>query len=91
MINASAKPYLPRGVRIHDDQVRGASVLLAPERALMLDAISTAILGELDGARSIDEIATDLAKRYEAPKDVIEKDVIALLDDLVTKRFVEIQ
>jgi hypothetical protein len=45
-----AVPFLPRGVRLHDDRVRGMKMLLAPERALRLDATGAAILGEIDGA-----------------------------------------
>ena len=37
-------PYLPRGVRLADDRVRGIRVLQAPERAMQLDAIGDAIL-----------------------------------------------
>ncbi len=37
-------PLLPRGVRLHDDRVRGVPVLLGPERAVILDAIGQAIL-----------------------------------------------
>ena len=35
-------PYLPRGVRLADDRVRGIRVLQAPERAMQLDAIGDA-------------------------------------------------
>ncbi len=84
-----SKPFLPRGVRVHVDKIRNGHVLLAPERALMLDEISTAILLELDGKRSVDEISTHLAKIYDVPKQVIENDVLTLLDDLVQKRFVD--
>ena len=43
-------PVLPRGVRLHWDVVRSALVLLAPERALMLDAVGHAILSRTKGA-----------------------------------------
>ena len=38
------RPVLPRGVRLHDDRVRGTKVLLGPETALMLDEIGAAII-----------------------------------------------
>ena len=47
-------PALPRGVRLHHDQVRETWVLLAPERAITLDAIGHAILNEVDGIRSFE-------------------------------------
>ena len=82
-------PRLPRGVRIHDDRVRGVPVLLGPERALILDDIGAAILAEVDGARSIATITDRLATLYNAPRDEIEGDVQAFLDDLQVQRLVD--
>ena len=81
-------PYLPRGVRLQDDRVRGIRVLQAPERALQLDAIGDAILTELDGARSMAEIVRDLATRYHAPPDPIAGDVRDFLTGLIERRMV---
>lgn len=82
-------PSLPRGVRIHDDRVRGVMVLLGPERALILDDIGAAILAEVDGARSIGAITDRLAALYNAPRDEIAGDVQAFLDDLQVQRLVD--
>ena len=82
-------PVLPRGVRRHFDRVRGRNVLLGPERALMLDETGHAILTEIDGARSIDEIARDLAARYNAPADAIAADIVEFLSDLADKRLMD--
>jgi pyrroloquinoline quinone biosynthesis protein D len=81
-------PYLPRGVRLQDDRVRGIRVLQAPERAMQLDQIGDAILGELDGARSMDQITRDLAARYDAPVDEIAGDVRDFLTGLIERRMV---
>lgn len=45
-------PFLPRGVRLHHDNVRGQEVLLGPERALMLDQIACEILKRVDGVKT---------------------------------------
>jgi len=82
-------PSLPRGVRIHDDRVRGVPVLLGPERALILDDIGAAILAEVDGARTIDSITDRLAALYNAPRDEIAGDVLAFLDDLQVQRLLD--
>jgi pyrroloquinoline quinone biosynthesis protein D len=84
-----AIPALPRGVRLHADRVRGATVLLAPERVLTIDAVGEAILTRVDGRRSIAEIAEDLARSFAAPREVIEPDVIDFLADLAGKRMVD--
>jgi len=81
-------PCLPRGVRRHYDAVRGREVLLGPERALMLDQTAVAILAEVDGTRSLAEIAGQLAQAYNAPREVIEPDVVAFLDGLAEQMLV---
>ena len=84
-------PLLPRGVRLHEDRVRGGWVLLAPERALQLDDVGRAILTEVDGTRTLDAIAATLADRYEAPKEAILTDSIEYLSDLRDRRIVEVR
>lgn len=84
-------PFLPRGVRTHWDRVRNTHVLLGPERVLMLDPVGEAILGALDNARNIGEIAGDLAARYNAPEDQIRDDMLEYLTDLADKRLVEVR
>ncbi|MDX5351482.1 MAG: pyrroloquinoline quinone biosynthesis peptide chaperone PqqD [Paracoccaceae bacterium] len=81
-------PYLPRGVRLAEDRVRGIRVLQAPERAMQLDAIGEAILSELDGARSLSRIAADLAARYSAPEAQITADMRDFLTGLIERRMV---
>lgn len=84
-------PYLPRGVRLHDDKLRGIRVLLAPERAIQLDAIGDAILSELDGKRRLGEIIDHLAAAYQAPRDQIATDVREFLGGLVERRMVFVE
>jgi coenzyme PQQ biosynthesis protein PqqD len=82
-------PRLPRGVRLRFDAVRGAHVLLAPERAFDLDTVAADVLGLVDGARSVDGIVAALAEKYAEERTVIEGDVIAMLDDLARKRVLD--
>lgn len=91
MIGPSDVPVLPRGVRQHFDRVRQIDVLLGPERVVMLDAISMAILAQVDGTKAIAAISDDLASAYETPRDVIEPDVIAFLTDLSEKGFLHVR
>ena len=87
-ISNAAVPYLPRGVRLHDDRVRGIRVLLAPERAMQLDPAGDAILSELDGKRSLAEVILLLCNRYAAPAEQIEADVRDFITGLVDRRMV---
>ncbi len=83
-------PALPRGVRLHYDRVREAWVLLAPERAVTLDAIGHAILSEVDGQRSFGEITRMLADKYDAPADRIAEDSAGFLAALRDRRFLDV-
>src|SRR5690606_13966298 len=87
-ISGAAVPYLPRGVRLHDDRVRGIRVLLAPERVVQLGPGGHANLSELDGKRSLAEVIETLCTRYDAPPEQIEGDVQEFLRDLMDRRMV---
>lgn len=88
LIEPAQIPYLPRGVRLAQDRVRGIRVLQAPERAMQLDAIGDAILSELDGSRDMATIAAGLAAIYNAPADQIAGDVADFLTGLIERRMV---
>lgn len=87
----AAIPYLPRGVRIHRDDVRDQWVLLAPERAVTLDPVAHAVLSEIDGERSFGQIVDDLAARYTAPPEEIAADSAGFLKALQDRRFLELR
>lgn len=76
----------PPHVKFRHDETRGRWIVLAPERLLLPDDQAVEILRLIDGARSVDGIIDTLARRFEAPREVIAADVIALLQDLVDKR-----
>jgi pyrroloquinoline quinone biosynthesis protein D len=72
--------------RFRFDEVRQAWIVLAPERLLLPDEQAVEILQLIDGARTVDNIIDELARRYEAPRDVIAGDVLKMLQDLVDKK-----
>jgi pyrroloquinoline quinone biosynthesis protein D len=72
--------------RFRFDEVRQAWVLLAPERLLMPDEQAAEILRLIDGERTVDNIIAELVRRYEAPREIIAHDVVAMLQDLVGKK-----
>ena len=76
------RPALPRGVRMHKDSVRDCMVLLAPEKAILLDDIGVAILSRVTGTATFAEIVADLAQTYDAPVDQIATDVQRFLTGL---------
>jgi len=85
----NARPELLRGVRTRWEEVRGSWVLLAPERAIMLDDIAMAILNEADGKTSFTQIVERLADKYAAPAEQIANDAHAFLVSLIERRMAE--
>ncbi len=85
MTDEAAVPRLAAGVRFRLDTVRQAWVILAPERLFLPDEQAVAILELVDGTRSLGAIVDDLAVRFDAPRDIIAGDVVAMLKDLADK------
>ena len=91
MIEPSAVPYLPRGVRVHWCDVRKAWLLLAPERAVKMDQVAASILQALDGERDFAGVVDHLSETFKAPREQIEGDARKFLTDLVNRRMVEVR
>jgi pyrroloquinoline quinone biosynthesis protein D len=89
-IAADAKPRLPRGVRLTHNEAHGGWVLLAPERIFKADAIAVEILKRCTGEASYAAIVGDLAATFNAPRDVIDRDVTKLLTGLAEKKLLEL-
>ncbi len=89
-VAADSVPRLPRHVKLRHDKARDRWLILVPERVLVPDDTAVAVLSRVDGARSVREIATDLAQTYQAPVDVILADSVALLQDLADKGFLAV-
>ncbi len=78
----SQVPRLSPGHKFRMDQVRGAWVLLGPERMFVPDEHATEVLKLIDGQRDVTTIVAELAARFDAPADAIRTDVNAMLADL---------
>ena len=89
-IAAGSVPRLPRHVKLRHDKARDRWLILVPERVLVPDDTAVAVLSRVDGARSVRDIANDLAQTYQAPVDVILADSVALLQDLADKGFLAV-
>jgi len=87
---AAIVPNLPRGVRLRFDESRGQWFLLGPERVFEPDEIAVEILQRIDGVRSIDAIAKELAATFEADAVEITGDVVAFLRGLADQRMVDL-
>ena len=74
--------------RLSDGRQRVVHHGTGPERTIQLDPIGDAILTELDGTRSVAEVAQDLAARFDAPVMQVLEDVRGFLAALVDRRLV---
>jgi pyrroloquinoline quinone biosynthesis protein D len=73
------RPRLATGARLRFDDVREEHLLLVPEGAVRLNVTAAAVLDLCDGERTVDDIASTLAAKYEGASVT---DVHALLDAL---------
>ena len=78
-------PRLPPGVKLRFDKTRDKWIVLAPERVFVPDEIALAIIQRCDGEASVTAIVDALVEAYNAPREVIAKDVANLLQDLANK------
>jgi coenzyme PQQ biosynthesis protein C/coenzyme PQQ biosynthesis protein PqqD len=68
------------------DEVRQRWIILAPERLMLPDEQAVEILQLVYGRTGVSAIVDSLAARYsQAPRDLIAKDVTAMLQDLADK------
>lgn len=86
-LSLTFRPELADFVRLQHDDARDRWVLQAPERVLVLDETGKAIVDRFDGEASLGEIIDALAAEYDAPRDVIDHDVRAVVGLLKEKRF----
>ena len=75
-------PRFARGVRLHHDRARERWVVMAPERMFVPDETALEVLRLIDGTLDLDGIIDALAKKFDAPRDVIAVDVRAMAEDL---------
>ncbi len=81
-----SRPRLVTGARLQYDDVREEHLLLVPEGAVRLNPTAAEVLELCDGERSVDEIVSTLAARYEGAD--LRDDVEGLVDGLTQRGLV---
>ena len=79
-------PRFARGTRLQYDRVRQTWFIQAPERAFQADTIAAEVLQRVDGTRPLAAIIDELAQTFAAPRDIIARDVLALVHELAEKQ-----
>ena len=86
LVGPESVPRLAPHMKLRFDKARDTWTIQAPERAFMLDAIAHAIVSRCDGTATVGAIVDDLCRAYaEAPRDLIEADVVKLVQDFADK------
>ncbi|ARW10852.1 Coenzyme PQQ synthesis protein [Acetobacter ascendens] len=86
MVSKNSILRFARGTRLQYDRVREVWFIQAPERAFHADPIAVEVLQLIDGTRNVEHILDLLCQKFSAPRDVIARDVLDLLQDLATKQ-----
>jgi len=90
-LNEKHIPKLPRHAKLRYDEPRKKWIINAPERVFELDEIASEIIQLVNGESSIEIIINELTEKFDgAPRDVISKDVIIMLQSLADKGFIVI-
>jgi pyrroloquinoline quinone biosynthesis protein D len=79
-------PRLSAHMRLRHDPARNVWTVQAPERSFLIDEIAHAVLARCDGQANLSAIIDGLCATFaDAPRDVIARDVTALLQNLADK------
>ena len=90
LVATSAIPKLERGIRLKHDIVRERHVVLGPEMLIELNQTGTAIMNQINGSSSINEIVDRLAQQFEVNPQDISKDVAEFCTSMMLKRVLSI-
>ena len=86
MVGAASVLRLAPHIVFRFDDTRSRWIIMAPERLMLPDEQAVEILKLVDGTASVDAIVDSLAARYtQAPRELIAKDVTAMLQELADK------
>ena len=85
VVDEATRPRFAPHVRFKFDERRARWVVLAPERMLVPDEIAVEVLQRCTGDARVAEIVDEFTTKFEAPRDEISTDVIAVLQDLTDK------
>ena len=91
ILNEQHIPKLPRHAKLRFDEARNKWIINAPERVFELDEIASEIIQLVNGEASIEIIINTLCDKFDgAPRDIISKDTLSMLQSLADKGFVVI-
>ena len=86
VVGPESVPRLAPHMKLRFDKARDSWTIQAPERSFMLDPIAHTVVSRCDGVATVSGVVKDLSRTFpEAPRDVIEADVVKMIQDLADK------
>ena len=89
-LTRESRPRLARKARLRWDRKASRHVLLYPERGLVLNETAAQIVLLCDGARSLAQIAGELAARYQRDPGGLEAELLFYLGSLEQRGLLEL-
>ena len=91
LIDLASAPRLAPHMRLRHDKARDQWTIQAPERSFVLDQVAHAIVSRCDGTAALSAVVDDLCATFpDAPRAVIEKDVVALVQNFTDKSVMQV-
>ena len=91
LVDTASIPRLAPHMRLRHDKARDQWTIQAPERSFVLDPVAHAIVSCCDGATGLTAVVDNLCTAFPgAPREVIEKDVMALVQTFVDKSVMQV-
>lgn len=85
IVDEAKRPRFAPHMRFKFDERRERWVVLAPERMLLPDEIAVEVLQRCTGETPVAKIVDEFTVLFDAPREEISADVIAVLQDLTDK------
>jgi pyrroloquinoline quinone biosynthesis protein D len=89
VISADTRPRIASKARLRYDRKTGRTMLLYPEKGLVLNATAAEIAKLCTGEHSVAAIVAQLADRYGKDAETIEREVMAFLSSLAERSLLQ--
>ena len=89
-VNPADVYALARHYRFQWEEAQQCYVLLFPEGMIKLNESASAVLGEVDGTRTVGNIVAELQSRFPDAEG-IEEDIVAFLEVAVERFWIDIR
>lgn len=90
MLNADTKPARATDIRFRRILDEAVVIKQASAEALVINEVAAEFLQHCDGEHTIAEIAGLLADQFDAPAEVIQRDIISFGQELLDAGLIEI-